>query len=552
MEYRYIQIDRNTGDTIEVPDGAQFTEKQLDDLAIGTVVPRKVKTSVEFLQNARDYNQRNATIYKQIELANQMYKWEGVVGSTVDLFVDFSITDFSLEGIEPDTREYAILNHFIENVNKDNNNMETGVRALLCELMFEYFTAGNAFPFKSISKVKGTDISNSRVRGTRGWKLPMNIYLLSPMNIEIPETDVLIGNKKIFLKIDEDLHSFIINNPTDERSKFILEGLPPSMEAQLREDRKIELPDKFISHIKRKSRGYDSWGVPYLTKAFQAFAVKKKLQALDEATIDGLINQITIFKVGIPPGKGVDDYKKTWSRARMQAFASLLVGANPSNLLVWTPDIEVETVGPEGKILSFDGRYAQADRDILKALGIPTVLISGEGASADRSENVWVSVSGLLEKLERARHQLSRWLEETMMSILIENELRINRKPKIRWNRMSLKNEKELRDFVTAFYDRGILPTEIAVKEAGYDWETIKERRLAETVEKIEGKSYEEIFSRRDLPFSGNGGSPKEGRPPGSQKDTTKTKTTLNDKSPAQRKQKNSQASETEDYVEGA
>jgi hypothetical protein len=547
-ESPFVQFNTQSGDWVRIPEGEEYTEEEEReksdlDLAHGVVIPRGSKTSVKYLQNARDYNQRDAGIHKQIQLSNQLYTWEGIVGSTIDLFVDFAITEFSLENIPKRSRERAVLEHVLKTVNNESNNMETGMKYLLREIAEDYFIAGNVFPFKGFEVVSGTDISDDRVKGTRGWNLPMSIYLLNPDQIEIPESRVLIGNKEVWLQIDEELVRLVEQDPNSEEAQNILSGLTPEMQAQLKRDGKVKLPEELYSHIKRKSKGYLPWGRPYLTRAFGAIARKKKLEALDDSTIEGLINSVTIFKVGLEK----DEEWITWSAERQNNFISHLSNPNPSNWLVWGPDVSVETVGPDGNILSFDNRYQQADRDILKALGIPTVLISGEGASADRSENVWVSISGLLEKLQTMRDQLQNWLEELLFDVLVDNKMSTKNKPKIRWSRINLRDEKALREFVIAYYDRGILPIETTVKEAGYDWDTVKDLRAGEKVEKIAGKSYKSVFERRDLPFSGSmpGGkpgvnAPKAGRPAGQTKPkpAAKPKTSLNDKKPVRRVQK--------------
>jgi hypothetical protein len=230
----------------------------------------------------------------------------------------------------------------------------------------------------------------------------MEVYLIDPMWIDIPEAPTIIGNKQLYMKLDEDLQALLRSGSED--GEAILDGLPPEIRGLIKRGvDKIPLPMDFLTHIKRKGLGYQTWGIPFLTKAFGEFARKKKLQALDEATVDGLINQITVFKIGDPK----DESRQTWDPRRLRAFASLLSQPNHTNYLVWTPDVDIVQVGPSESILSFDTKYEQVDKQILKAIGIPTVLLSGEGASADRAEgNAYVSLSALMEKIEVARNQI--------------------------------------------------------------------------------------------------------------------------------------------------
>lgn len=531
-EPQVIIINQETGQIKEV--GLQaWDEDSGEELAIGVVVPGRTKTSIKYLENARDYNVKPESVQRQIELSNMIYYWEGVVGTTIDLFIDFAVTDLILQGLPENSREYAICKHWLDEVNSGSNNMVSGARALAKELLLDYFIAGNVFPFRVYSRVPGANIRSIKVRGGN-YSLPMSIYPINPMNIHIPDHSILIGNKEIWLKFEDDVIEMLTGDLDGDITRAILSGLPSAMQAQLKKEGRVKLPDDQVTHIKRRSRGYEAWGRPFLARAFQAIAMKKKIQALDETTIDGLINNIVIFKVGDPDEFKQTQTRKTWSRNRLAHFAALISNPNPSNYLVWTPDVDVIQVGPGESVVQFDRKYEQADRDILKALGIPTVLISGEGASADRSENVWVSVSGLMERLDNARNQIKIYLEEILFEILKRNKLPINRKPKLKWRKMNLRNEKEVREFVTNWWDRGVLGTRTSLEELGYtDYDEIRRVRKDES-----SSGDDKVFKPRELPFSGSGqksAQPKLGRPPGSNKPKTGVTNTLKNKKPVTR-----------------
>jgi hypothetical protein len=527
-----VTINQETGEIRE--EGLETWDITTDEeLAVGVVVPGRVKSSLRYLENTRDYNQKPESVQRQIELCNMMYYWEGIIGTTIDLFIDFAVTDLILEGMPAGSREYAICDHWLKEVNKSNNNMETGAKALAKEMLLDFFIAGNIFPFRVYGSVKGKDIMSSKVRGGI-YQMPMSVYGLNPMNIHIPDHSILIGNKEIFLKFDEDLVEKLISGVDDDITRAVMNGLPPAMQAELRESGKVKLPDNQVTHIKRRSRGYEAWGRPFLARCFHAMAIKKKLQALDESTVDGLINNVVIFKVGDPEEFKIKGTRKTWSKARMAHFAALIASPNPSNYLVWTPDVDVIQVGPGDNVIAWERKYEQADGDILKALGIPTVLISGEGASSDKAENVWVAVSGLLERLDNARNQVKNYFEDILEEIVKRNKLTENVRPRLRWRKMNLRNEKEVREFVTNWWDRGVLSTRTALEELGHvDYDEKKRVRKEETK-----SGDDKVFKARELPFSGGGAKsmiPKAGRPPGANKPKTGFQSTQKDKKPLKR-----------------
>jgi hypothetical protein len=531
---RIIQIDRATGKIVEVPDDDAYDPEKDDVIAedgmvktVGVVVPKGLRSNLSYLKNAREYAiAPDNDIHDQIRMSNVMYYREGMVGTAIDIFCDYAATKMDVDGVGQKERD--ILTWWIDNVNRDNHNMTTGLQGLVNELMLEYWLAGNVFSFRVDQDIPSQEIGSKNIRN-KLLRLPMEVYLIDPMFIEIPEYPTIIGNKQIYMKLDNDLLS-ILRSGEDE-SQAILDGLPPNIRNAIQRGvDKIELPMDFITHIKRKGRGYQTWGVPFLTKCFGEFARKKKLQALDEATIDGLINQITVFKIGDLK----DETRQTWDPRRLRAFASLLAQPNHTNYLVWSPDVEVEVVGPSESILSFDSKYEQVDKQILKAIGIPTVLLAGEGAAADRAEgNAYVALSSLMEKIEAARNQVKQYLETVMFEILKANKARgvdvnIKKRPRVRWAKPNLINEKEFREFVLSRYDRGLLPHSTTINEAKYSFDEIVEKKIEEQEEGVgidTKKPVEEVFIPPELPFSapaeGPPGSPDgKGRPPGSTEDS--------------------------------
>jgi hypothetical protein len=531
---RIIQIDRATGKIVEVPDDDAYDPEKDDVIAedgmvktVGVVVPKGLRSNLSYLKNAREYAiAPDNDIHDQIRMSNVMYYREGMVGTAIDIFCDYAATKMDVDGVGQKERD--ILTWWIDNVNRDNHNMTTGLQGLVNELMLEYWLAGNVFSFRVDQDIPSQEIGSKNIRN-KLLRLPMEVYLIDPMFIEIPEYPTIIGNKQIYMKLDNDLLS-ILRSGEDE-SQAILDGLPPNIRNAIQRGvDKIELPMDFITHIKRKGRGYQTWGVPFLTKCFGEFARKKKLQALDEATIDGLINQITVFKIGDLK----DETRQTWDPRRLRAFASLLAQPNHTNYLVWSPDVEVEVVGPSESILSFDSKYEQVDKQILKAIGIPTVLLAGEGAAADRAEgNAYVALSSLMEKIEAARNQVKQYLETVMFEILKANKARgvdvnIKKRPRVRWAKPNLINEKEFREFVLSMYDRGLLPHSTTINEAKYSFDEIVEKKIEEQEEGVgidTKKPVEEVFIPPELPFSapaeGPPGSPDgKGRPPGSTEDS--------------------------------
>jgi hypothetical protein len=368
-----------------------------------------------------------------------------------------------------------------------NYNMLRGIKELSKEIALDWFISGNSFPY-AVWK----DVKEAKMRLRRNYvSLPMDVFLVNPLTLKIPDEPINFGMKEIYLDLNYSEDDIIkLNRISSENTKKLQDyykKINVLTNKSKSSDGYLLLDNKYISHIKRKSRGYQPWGIPYLTRAFGAFASKKRIKALDDSTTEGLINMVTIFKIGDK------DNPKTWNPARIRAFAALLKSATASNYLVWSYDVATEQVGPKGEILGFEDKYKQVNSDIKEALGIPASLVVG---SSDSEKTVWITILALIERLQDLRDKLVVYYEDKAREIMIENGFE-EEYPRYVWSNTKLRNEEKIKDLVMKLYDRGLLSVKTSIQEAGYDFETEKEYRDDEIKEKLS-----EIFTVRQLPFS--------------------------------------------------
>lgn len=481
-------------------------------LALGYVIPKESPTTLKYLENVRDYNDEQADIKKQIKLANQIYRWEGVLTNAIDVLTEFAVTDMSVKGLEGNSKE--LIDFWLREMNRNAENVGKGVFAFNSQVALEWFVSGNPFIFKRWGTV------SSPHKAEKGLKLkaPEAMLILNPMNIEIPEESVAFGGKIIKFKpsgvVLELLQKAQGGQELTEEERLIIDSIPDEFKGEIEED-SIILPLENISHLKRKSRNYLPWGVPYLTRCFKAVAKKKKLEALDESTTEGLINMITIFRIGDPKNE------KTWSPARIAAFANLIQNPSTSLTLAWAYDVDVITAGPDGSVLNFDNKYSQADKDILESLGVPIRILTGEVRG-----DIFVPLAALMERLDDFRRNLEEFMIETIVEILEKNKLPYDRnKLEIKWKNSKLKNAKEMRELVLTMYDRGLMSKETAIEESGQDFDIERER-----IESEKADGLDKLFMPPNLPFSNPTKTPNGPDNSGEQPDETETKKEKPDK----------------------
>lgn len=456
-------------------------------ITYGAVIPQKHPTSQEYLLNYRDYNSMSSNIKKQIKLSRKLYYWGNIIGTAVDTLVEFAVTPIRIYNVD-DEKCLKMLDHFKNNVNAGNPNVTRGLNALINEISLEWFIAGNVFPYHNWRDVT---IEGSR----KTYEMPNNIPLLNPDNIELDKVAASVGVQIIKMEIPPAIQDIVRRNSSrsklSEEETIIYDNVSEDIRKLVRKNKyEVILSPEKVKHIKRKGRSFSVWGVPYLTRCFPEFATKQKIKALDTATIDGLINRITIFLVGDK------DNPTTWAPERLAALHSLLSSPNPSNMLVWGYDLDVKDVGPDGHILEFKNRYDQADYDILAALGVPLNLFIGVGKERAGTDP-FITLMAMVEKLEKMREQLQVYLEDLLAEICERNGFN-GVKPKIRWQRMNLRNIKELRTLVLSLHDRGLLPIQTTLEESNYDFEEMLRLRKAEVKD-----GTEDAFQIRPLPYQG-------------------------------------------------
>ena len=249
---------------------------------------------------------------------------------------------------------------------------------------------------------------------------------------------------------------------------------------------------------------YECWGTPFLIRTFRAVTALNKLIKLDESTMDGLLNLVTIFKVGS------DEFPA--DQGRLDAFANLVSnngsGTETNRTLVWTHDLAVEQIGPGGKVLEQDERMKDGVRNLRTALCLPSIIADGSG-----SGDVWASMLPMLESLMALRASQTIWLQNTLDQIAEQNDIVLDRKPRIIWDRMNLVDDNSIKELILAFYDRGLLDPDTAITESARDFQGILQRK-----KNLKASGDDLLFVPPKLPYSDNktdpnGGSPDNGRP---------------------------------------
>jgi len=454
--------------------------------------------------------------HKKIALAVELYHKEPIVGTVVDMMVDFSSSGFENECDDENVKK--LYDAWCKDINM--NNLIEGV-------FLEFYRSGNVTVYRSDKNAKVTTNKVDKLTKTKteknSYNFPAGYTILNPMNVYV-EGSLMFNQEVLELSLNQDTVDMVKGKGKGD-SKLIEKLVPQEMIKAIRGDTaRITLDPKLATRITRKKQPYERYASPFLERVFEPIIYKQKLRQMDMSTIEGLVNQLITVTVGN------DDYPA--SDDDLIAIAELFQTPNKAYTIFWNHTLEVNFHKPEGIDTLAQDKYKQVNEDIMAGLGVSRALLDGQGANLS---SAWVSILSLIERLDNAREKVSDWLESEYKRIAEENELPTY--PKARFNKMNLREDNYIRDVLLAMYDRGLIDEEDILVETGRDY-----NRIIEIKKKNEKNA--ELFLPPAQPFQGGQSGPNDGKPNGPNKNGYKKRdTSPNEQGEAPKPKKTSTAS---------
>jgi hypothetical protein len=423
-------------------------------------VPKGKKVPLQALLALRQYDDSKKSIQDQMKLCFKLYKYESILSTAIDIMEEFSITQLFIDKLEGPSK--VLIDFWAKYVNVANKNVDHSLKALLHRVAISMLIYGNVFPYA---------IWRSFDIGGRTYQLPMDVVLLNPLDMEIPEDEITLTDKKVYFKLDADLVRAFKRRSVDrtKQDKKLIEGIPPELRKRIDKNKgRIELDFNYLSHIKRKSLDHEPWGIPFLLRTLTVLNRLKSLENLDQDTLDGIINRIVFIKVGDPADPRQDE---------VNAVKNAMANPTQSMYLVVGPHLEKEEISSDTALLNLADRYEEIKTHLFDCLGIPINLFSGRYTAQGNRDSI--AILALQERLEGIRDTLILWTSKVITQILGANKFD-NLVPTVSWSKLQLKDPEAVREYVTSFFDRGILSIKSATREAGYDIDTERAARIEE------------------------------------------------------------------------
>ena len=392
----------------------------------------------------------------KVSNCNFWYENEPKVASAIDFYSQFPINGFKNE-----CRDLKIKKYFDDLCRK--LDLDNWMRVISNEL----YRLGDCFPFIEIECEKcggsGVDGSSGEICNHKGgtWK---RVVVLNPEFVEV-YTDPITPDPGIALIPDDELKALVMRGGPgadklgDHIKQYIVSGRP------------IPLDNRNVSHLKMGDRAGVRYGTSIIRRLFPYLAYKTKLMTAQWIVAERMILPIKIVKVG-------SETRPAGPQDIANVQAQLAQTAQDPNLtLVTHHDFELEWYGAAGKVLQLTTECELIDKEILDGLMLNKALLNGEGPTYS---NAAIGVEVMIQKLDRLRKRLARWVEEKiylpvamMRGFTRENEWGETEYvyPKLRWNPMHMRDQQQHRQFMVQLYEKGVISTKslLDVFEIDYD-----------------------------------------------------------------------------------
>lgn len=426
---------------------------------------------------------RNTQIAKmKMALAVEAYKGFGVVKNVIDLMCNFASEGLSI--VHPRPAIERFYRRWAEAVD---------LQGRAKDILRYYYKFGNCFVYTTMGKVD--DGAYTRMKSAKGkfdpkkWArsdnndpaeperqkdveeelskpegerlIPWRYTLLNPFQMEL-KGDKFFGQSRWIFMLDEKTMTEI-KEKTSKSVDFLDESdvnLPPEFAALLnkKDGREVELDQAKLWTFHYMKDDHEDWADPMVWPVMNDIMYKNSLRAMDMSVVNSTINAVTIFKLGAFKDGFVAP------REHFRQFAEMLRAPTYSHNIVWNDTVSIESnYPPIDKILGIE-KYQSVDKDILAGLGIPAILVDGNGGSFS---NAFLQVRTLLERLEEGRREVMKWVNKQLR--MVADTMGHRDIPNVRFGQMSLRDEQAEKTLIIQLLDRNIISAEAVHEVFGLD-----------------------------------------------------------------------------------
>ncbi len=294
-------------------------------------------------------------------------------------------------------------------------------------------------------------------------EIPVRYTMLNPLILEVfsPELSMFLDNSDIRygLSIPMDIVRKVMQ-PITVTDQELVSAIPVDVVAAIRKgDRIIPLDKAKIENFYYKKDDWEVWATPMIYKVLSDVNALKKMKLADLATLDGVLSQIRVWKIG-----SLEHNTKPTLPA-MNKLASVLMQGVAGGILdlIWGPDIEMQEVTSTLHQYLGETKYIPILKAIYEGLGVPP-LFTGASDKGGFTTN-FLSIQTFIVRLEYIRSKLRTFWDKEL--VMLQKALDWDEPATLVFDRMNLNDEASFLQILLHMVDRDILSEEALIEMVG-------------------------------------------------------------------------------------
>lgn len=392
------------------------------------------------------------------------YEGNGIVRNVIDL-----MSDFASRGISIHHEQKSVENFFRSWFDY------IGAQNITERFLSVLYRAGIAPVWRVLGTVNGKDraaMLRSMHQNTVdidmdiSVEVPTGYSFLNPMMLDIADKKVALleGKYRYLLKLSR--RTFTtgghVEEPIDSNEGKVL--LPSDFPVTTKNGQAYYvLDDKYFSMYFYKKDDWDLWPKPMIFSIIKDILLLDKNKLADMTALDSAINNIRLWKLGkvekdfiLPPAPG--------AARKLSGILQNQVHGGTTDI-IWTGDIELEE--SKNNAFQFLGKtkYDASLQAIYAGLGIPPTL-TGSSTQSGFTNN-FISIKTLIERLEYGRSVVLKFWNDEIREIM--KVMNIKKAPKVKFERMTLSDEKSEKALLLQLADRSVISHHTLLERFGED-----------------------------------------------------------------------------------
>ena len=436
----------------------------------------------------------------QLKQCRFYHNFDPIAAGVINKQVELAFNDYKPLRGDASDKEYAVY-----------RSIDEVILEILKRAAEEYLVSGLVVPSIEWDRIKGKEIG---VKGNanKTFMLPKSVWLREPEILNLKRTPVPT-NVRVFITVPSDEVYFITNegkyeDGTEDKElyKQLKRAAPEYVKKIQAGDTEIWLEDAFV--IRRNVKPGQLFPVPYLLPALESLTHKRNLRKMDYAVAARVISAIQLVTMGSDAfpltEDDVDVLDDLQAQMRWREKANNIERVFQ---LFGNHTLDIKWIYPDTKTLLDESKYASVNRDILYALGIPSIVTIGETERSATSQAEFALLPPI-EVLRHLRHKLLPLVKYIYAEIKKRNKFKGMAIPSL--GPVKLYDLNKMGELGKNLHDAGIISKSTLASWVGLDFDYELEQRKRE-IDKMKEMGIDETPA---VPFDSPNQGKIEGNPP--------------------------------------